>query len=245
MSPRAQRVQPLHRQIYDWFAARIAGGAPGFAPGDKLPPVRETARIWDVGYQAAQHAYELLASAKMVESRGKTGTFVLAPRNILGPQQRQHAPRVPAAERIEVTAAELIPAPAYIIPILNLPQVPRPQVIRREWVTSDSTGPFMLNVSWTAARFAQAAPELLELVPLPDGLTAAHLAAQLLGTELDWGRASREARQVKEDGREDALLGPGAHCLAEVYVWGAGDTVYEYGEFIVAEGRVVESDMEP
>jgi DNA-binding transcriptional regulator YhcF (GntR family) len=240
--PRAQRSTPVHRQIYEWFAERIAEGAPGFTPGDKLPSIRETARSWEVGFQAAQSAYDLLQSARLVESRGKTGTFVLEPRNILGPQQRQHAPRVPAAERVRVTAAELIDAPAYIVPILNLR---RPQVIRREWVTSDSTGPFMLSVSWTDSIFAVTAPELLALEPLPDGLTAAHLAARRSGLVLDWGRASREAREVKDDGRESTLLGRGAHCLAEVYVWGSGEDVIEYGEFIVAENRVVESDMEP
>jgi DNA-binding GntR family transcriptional regulator len=245
--PRAQRVQPLHRQIYDWFTERIAEGAPGFAPGDKLPPVRETARTWAVGYQAAQHAYELLASAKLVESQGKLGTFVSQPRNILGPQQRLHSPRVPAAERIDVRAAGLIPAPAYIRPILDLPAAVS-HVIRREWVTSDSTGPFMLNVSWVPPRYAEAVPELLQASPLPDGLTAAYLiAARYLGHALDWGRSSREARAALDDGREAPLLGlgPDGCVLAEVYVWGAGERVVEYGEFVVRQNRVVESDMEP
>lgn len=245
MSPRAQRTAPLHRQISDWFSERIAEGAPGFLPGDKLPPIREVARTWDVAQNVAQRAYELMASAKVVESRGKQGTFVSRPRNVLGPQQRQHTPRVPAAEHTEVTAAELIPVPGYIRPILDLPPAVS-HVIRREWVTSDSTGPFMLNVSWVPPRYAEAAPELLQAAELPDGLTAAHLIAQrYLGHAPDWGRASREARPVKDDGREDALLGAGAHCLAEVYVWGAGERVIEYGEFVIREGRVVESDMEP
>lgn len=242
--PRAQRVQPLHRQISDWFAERIAEGAPGFLPGDKLPPVRETARTWDVGYQAAQHAYELLQSARLAESRGKQGTFVSQPRNVLGPAQRLRAPRVPAAEHVEVTFAGLVPAPDYIRPILDL-GIGVSHVIRREWVTSDSTGAFMLSVSWMRPHYAPQVPELTEAEPLPEGLTAAHLIADRAGLDLDWGRASREARQVKDDGREDALLGAGAHCLAETYVWGAGDVVLEYGEFIVREGRVVESDMEP
>lgn len=245
MSPRAQRTQPLHRQISDWFSERIAEGAPGFLPGDKLPPIRDVAQTWDVAQNVAQRAYELLASARLVESRGKLGTFVSQPRNVLGPQQRQHAPRVPGAESVRFTAAEVIDAPAYVVPILGLLQHPRQQVIRREWVTSDSTGPFMLSVSWVPAIFAVTAPELLHPEPLPGGLTAAHLAAQSRSAELDWGRSSREARRVKDDGREDRLLGAGAHCLAEVYVWGAGDDVYEYGEFIIREGRVVESDMEP
>lgn len=246
MSPRAQRQQPLHRQVSDWFAERIAAQDEGFRPGDQLPPIRETAENWGVGFQVAQRAYELLQSARLVESQGRKGTFVSQPRNVLGPLQRLRSPRVLTAEHIEVTAAELIPAPGYVIPILGLDANGAGRaVIRREWVTSDSAGPFMLNVSWTPARFAEAAHELLEQVPLPDGLSAAQLAAQRARLVPDWGRASREARMVKTDGREDRLLGAGAHCLAEVYVWGSGDTVLEYGEFIVREGRVIESDMEP
>jgi DNA-binding GntR family transcriptional regulator len=245
--PRAQRVQPLHRQISDWFAERIAEGAPGFLPGDKLPPIRETARTWDVAFQAAQHAYELLASARLVESRGKSGTFVSQPRNILGPQQRMRSAHFPSAESVTVRAAELIDAPAYIRPILVLPRAAS-RVIRREWVTSDSTGPFMLSVSWLPARFAQAVPELLAAEPLPDPQGAAHLIAGRTGAALNSpGRASQEARQVRDDGREARLLElpHGGHVLAVTYVWMAGEDVLEYGEFIVRENRVVEFELEP
>src|SRR5216110_1250431 len=116
--PRAQRSAPLHRQIYDHIASAIAAGEPGYAPGDKLPSIREAARDWDVAFQAAQQAYGLLVSARLAETRGRSGTFVAEPRNVLGPQQRLR--RASAGEIVTVRAAELIPVPAYVRPILGL-----------------------------------------------------------------------------------------------------------------------------
>jgi DNA-binding GntR family transcriptional regulator len=242
--PRAQRSSPLHRQIYDHIAAKIAAGEPGYRPGDKLPSIRETARSWGVSIQAAQQAYALLASARLTESRDRSGTLVAEPRNVLGPQQRLR--RASAGESVFVRAAELIPVPAYVRPILGLGPVVS-HVIRREWVTGDSTGIFMLSVSWVPPHYASLAPELLRPEPLPGFGGAAQLVAGRAGTPLVWGRAAREARRVLDDGREARLLDlPADGCvLAETYVWEAGDTVLEYGEFIVRQGRVIESDMEP
>jgi DNA-binding GntR family transcriptional regulator len=251
VSPRAQRVQPLHRQIADDVSERISAGDEGYRPGDKLPPIRVVAREWEVGQQAAQRAYELLASSRLVEMRGTSGTFVAQPRRALGPQQRLRSDRFSGAESVEVRAAEVVPATgpyAYVRPILGLaPSVPAVKVIRREQVTTDSTGAFILSVSWLPGSYAARAPELLKLAPLPDPQGAAHLVAGRYGLRLDWGRAAREARRAKDDGREIPLLGlePGAYVLAETYVWGAGGRVVEYGEFIVRENRVVESDLDP
>jgi DNA-binding GntR family transcriptional regulator len=226
------------------MAAKIAAGEPGYAPGDKLPSIRETAQDWDAAFSAAQQAYALLASARLVETRDREGTFVAQPRNVLGPQQRLR--RASAGETVTVRAAELVPAPAYIRPILGLGRMVT-HVIRREWVTADSTGVFMLSVSWLPPHYAPGVPELLAAEPLPGGTGAAQLAAERSGVTLTWGRASREARRVLDDGREAPLLGlPADGCvLAETYVWEADGTVIEYGEFIVKQGRVIESDMEP
>lgn len=248
MSPRAQRSAPLHRQISDWFSERIAEGAPGFLPGDKLPPIREVAQTWDVAQNVAQRAYELLASAKVVESRGKLGTFVSPPRNVLSPEQRLRSTRFPAAERIEVTAAELIDAPAYVRPILGLAPVVS-HVIRREWRTFDSTGPFMLTVSWTSPAYTGDVPELLVPEPLPDPRGAAYLIAERAHLELAEGESSREARRVLDDGREAPALELELDdfILAETYTWdvaGEGGTV-EYVEFIVKANRVIVTSLAP
>lgn len=250
MSPRAQRHLPLHRQIYDWLAERITAGREGFRPGDKLPSIRDTAQEWNVSFQAAQAAYGLLASSRLAESRGKAGTFVLPPRNIFGPQQRGRAGSPPDAERYEVRSAELVPAAgpyAYVRPVLNTSAAVS-HVIRREWVTSDSTGPFMLSVSWLPAGYADRVPELLLAEPLPDPRGAAHLIAGRTGLVLSSpGLASQEARRVRDDGREARLLELPAdgHVLAVTYTWMAGEDVLEYGEFIARENRVVEFELEP
>jgi DNA-binding GntR family transcriptional regulator len=242
--PRAQRSSPLHRQIYDHIAAKIAAGEPGYRPGDKLPSIRETARSWGVAVQAAQQAYALLASARLTEARDRSATLVAQPRNVLGPQQRLR--RASAGESVFVRAAELIPVPAYVRPILGLSPVVS-HVIRREWVTGDSTGIFMLSVSWVPPHYASLAPELLRAGPLPGDVTAAVLLAGRGAGQLTWGRAAREARRVLDDDREARLLGlPANGCvLAETYVWEAGETALEYGEFIVRQGRVIQSEMEP
>lgn len=246
MSPRAQRQLPVHRQVADDIAARISAGEPGYRPGDKLPPMRETAAEWDIAFSAAQNAYDLLASAGLVETRGKAGTFVLAPRNALGPQQRMRAVRTAPGELVTVTAAELVPAPAYIRPILDLGAAVS-HVVRREWVTMDTTGPFMLSVSWAPPQYWALVPELAAERPLPDPAGTAHLIAGRTGQPVTWGRSSREARPIRDDGREGPLLGlaPGDCVLAEVYVWGHRELILEYGEFVVRQGRVIETDLEP
>lgn len=242
--PRAQRSAPLHRQIYDHIAAAIAAGEPGYAPGDKLPSIRETAQSWSVAPQAAQQAYGLLISARLATARDRSGTFVAEPRNVLGPQQRLH--RASAGEVVTVREAGLVPAPAYVRPILSLNAVIS-HVIRREWVTADSTGVFMLSVSWVPPLFAAEVPELLQAAPLPGGAWSAPLVAERAGLELTWGRAAREARRVLDDGREAQLLGlPADGCvLAETFVWEADGQAVEYGEFVVRQNRVIESDMQP
>jgi DNA-binding transcriptional regulator YhcF (GntR family) len=250
MSPRAQRAAPLHKQIADWFTARILAGDQGFRPGDQLPGIRATAQEWGVGQQAAQRAYELLASARLVIT-SQSGTFVAEPRNVLGPLQRARAEAFSAAERFEVRSAELVPASgqyAYIRPILDLGAVVS-HVIRREWRTFDSTGPFMLTVSWAHPRYAGQVPELLVPAMLPDPRGAAFLIAARTGQQVGQGESSREARRVLDDGREAELLElpAGGHVLAETYTWpaAADGAVLEYAEFIVREGRVIVTSLEP
>jgi DNA-binding transcriptional regulator YhcF (GntR family) len=251
VSPRVQRAAPQHKQIADWLTGKILAGEAGYRPGDKLPSIRATAQEWGAGQQVAQRAYELLASARIVESRGTSGTFVAEPRNVLGPQQRARTGRLSDAERYEVRAAELVPATgsyAYVRPILGLgPGWPAARVIRREWRTFDSAGPLMLTVSWVPARYAQAVPELLEAVMLPDPRGAAYLIASRTGQRLTTGESAREARQVLDDGREAELLGLPAdgHVLAETCTWPAGENMLEYTEFIVRENRVLVTEMEP
>jgi len=248
VSPRAQRSRPLHQQIADWFAERITAGAEGFREGDQLPPIRVTAQEWGVGYQAAQHAYEMLNSMRLTESRGTSGTFVLAPRNTMGPQRRARS-AVPAAEQVVVRAAGLVAARgefAYVRPILGTSTAVS-HVIRREELRLEDGRPYMLAVTWVPAVYAQQVPELAAAEPLPDPRGAAYLIAARTGQKVTWGRSAREARPVRDDDREAPALGLGRDgcVLAETYLWGARGKVLEYGEFVIRQGRVIETDMTP
>jgi GntR family transcriptional regulator len=241
MSPRAQRNDPLHIQIADHFKEMILSGE--LQPGDQLPSIRAAAAEWGVGQQTAQRAYQLLEGGKLVTASAARGTRVAEPRNTPSPAQRLRAARPSGAERTEVLAAELVRPPAYIVPVLGVPASPGGQVVRREWRTSDSAGPFMLSVSWTAAHWAALVPELLEPEPLPGAGMAAVLIAERGGLEIDGDRGYHEARRVLDDGREAPLLGlgPDGFVLAEVCSWLAGGVTLEHIEFIVAPDRVIET----
>lgn len=245
--PRAQRQEPLHLQISSHYKRKILDGE--IRSGERLPSMRAIQAEWGVGLPTAQRAIDHLKTEGLVRT-GPEGTFVNGHRAKHGPQQRMRAAGFPAAERVEMLAAEMINAPVYVVPILDPLEV-KPgfyPVIRREWVTyEDGDVPFMLSVSWCRAEDSTAVPELLELAPLPDPGGAAKLIAERTGRKVTWGRSGREARPVRDDGREAPLLRlpAGAHVLAEVYQWASGDDVLEYGEYILIEGRVIESDMEP
>lgn len=246
--PRAQRQDPLHLQISGHFKREILEGR--LHPGDRLPPIRSVSEEWGVGQNTAQRAFEQLRTDGLVRTTSE-GTFVDGPRNILGPQQRLNLTGFPASEETEMLAAEVIPAPAYIIPILGLPDsLPSGTVIviRREWVTRQPDGtPVMLSVSWTPPWVGPLVPELLELAPLPDPRGAAQMIADRTRRDVEWGKAGFECRPARDDGRElvHLRLQPGASVLAGVYLWASGDDVLEYGEYVLPPGRVIESGMEP
>lgn len=247
--PRAQRSRPLHQQIADYYRGKMVSGEPGFRPGDKLPSVRAVATEWAVGQQTAQQGLGLLKTGGMVRTDA-TGTYVLGKRDKAGPQQRARAATFPGTERTEIRAAEIITAPEYVVPILGLEPAADGQtrVLRREWITyEDGSVPFMLSVSWCSPDAAALAPELLDLLPLPGSGSVARLVCARQGWQLTGGSSSREARKVRDDGREAPLLRLAkADCvLAEVYVWWSGEHVVEYGEFALAQNRVIQTDMEP
>lgn len=246
--PEAQRQAPLHLQIASHYKELILNGEPGFMDGEQLPSVRDIARDSKVSVQTAQRAIEHLRTEGLVHSEQGSGTFIDSRRAKLGPQQRMRAARGPYSERIVVRAAEIIEAPAYIVPILGLEAASDgvTRVIRREQVTHEGDGtPYMLSVTWYRPEDAAAVPELLSLNPLPyDG---ARLIADRRNRVLTFGRSGREARGVLDDGREGPTLRlpRDGHVLAEVWVWAAGPAVLEYGEAAIREGKVIESDMEP
>jgi len=243
--PRAERQVPLHLQISSHYKRKILDGE--IRSGDRLPSLRAITVEWGVGLPTAQRAIDYLRTEGLVRT-GPEGTFANGHRAKYGPQQRMRAAVAPAGEQVEMRYAGLAEAPAYVVPVLGLLEV-KPRfwpVIRREWVIREDDGrPYMLAVSWSAPEVAESAPELLALAPL--AVPEAKLIAERTGREVTWGHCGREARQVKDDGREGPLLHlpPDACVLAEVYTWGSGEDVLEYGEYVVIPDRVIESEMEP
>jgi len=239
--PQAERQEPLHLQISGFYKREILEGR--LRPGMRLPSIRAIRDEWDVGQNSAQRAVEHLRTEGLVVTR-QDGTFVAAPRAALGPQQRIRLAAPPASEITEVLSAEIVRAPEYIVPILDLNGL----VIRREEVTRHSDGtPHRLSVTWCAPWQTAAAPELEIAQPLPDPRGAAHLIAARTGRAVEWGRQGIECRLAREDGRERLHLGleQGAYVLAGVYTWMSGDDVLEYTEYVLPPGQVIESDLEP
>lgn len=253
MSPRAQRALPLHEQIYDHYEQLIRDG--GLQPGDRLPPVRRTAEEWGTGQQAAQRAYELLRSSKLVRTSTE-GTFVAEPRNTYGPQQRARSLRFSPGQRLDVRDAGRVlvtPGWHYVVAILGLePDAAGDyEVIRREELIHDEAGPVTLLVTWASPDWAERVPELLVPDVLPDHRGAAHLIADRYTTAVEWGEFSLEARPPMDDGREVPLLElrPGEYVAGVTWKWGRGagedEQVLAYEEAAVKPGRVIRLDMEP
>lgn len=244
--PELERSKPLHEQIRDHYAREIAEGR--LRHGDRMPSSREIAAEWDVAIPTADRALAKLATDGLVE-RSRRGTFVKAGRLKIGPQQRLMLSAMPASETIEVTAAEYINAPAYVRPILSMEPVREDglcPVIRREQVHYEPDGtPFMLAVEWIPGRFAEAAPELLDAEPLGEPGGAVRLIEARTGIRIIRGRQGREARLIKDDGREGPMLrlDPGTAVLAEVWEWYDDTDCVEYGEYVLIQNRVTENEF--
>lgn len=245
--PPIQRYQPAWKQIADHFKTEILEGR--LSQGDQLPPVREVAADWAVSQGTAQQAYAHLHLAEhLVRTEPGGGTYVDAPRASMSPQQRMRLTAEPSSVAVTVTAAELVPAPAYIRPMFGLAGTG--QVIRREEVTRLADGsPDRLSVTWLHPKYRALVPELLRAEPLPYPKGAGPLIAKR--AEIDAGTLTGgiafECRLAKDDGRElPALdLEPGAYVLAGVSGWRAGDDLLEYTEFVLPPNRVIEADIDP
>lgn len=243
--PELSRQKPLHLQLADYYEQAIASGQ--LERGQRLPSVKDMAAEWGVSQPTAWRAMQHLQSAKLVTA-DPSGTYVGDRRLVLGAQQRLKLTTFPAGERTDVLAAELVTAPDYIVPILGLEPVRNGEhhVIRREQVTYESGNkPFMLAVSWFPPRFAEPVPELLHLTPIAEPAGAAKLIEQRTGQRITRGKMSREARRIKDDGREGPLLRlrKGTPVLAEVYLWMDDQDVIEYGEYCLTANHVTENDF--
>ena len=65
-----------YQRIADELASGIASGA--LTVGSRLPSIRRTAGVWDVGIPTVVQAYQLLEARRVIEARPRSGYFVAA-----------------------------------------------------------------------------------------------------------------------------------------------------------------------
>ncbi|WP_425336779.1 UTRA domain-containing protein [Streptomyces profundus] len=70
-----------------------------------------------------------------------------------------------SGEEAKVLGAELVPAPDTVAKALGVPE--GVAVVQRERVYTDGQGVVALSASWLPGPFAESAPELLDVTPLP------------------------------------------------------------------------------
>jgi GntR family transcriptional regulator len=232
-------------QVADGIAEQISSGE--LRQGDRLPSLDVIAADWHVSHETAHRAVGLLRSRKLVTTVPRTGSFVGAPRELPGPQQLLAGTRFPGADSVTVTAAEVIPAPEYIVPILGVtPYGPggTAWVIRREQVSHE----VMLMTQWFPGSLADAVPELAGPGSLPPGEAIALIRERTGRRAARWTQ-SYEARPILDDGREGPLMNllPGSYVQAITWTWADDRDVIEYGEYILPPGRVTvnEGTVEP
>jgi DNA-binding transcriptional regulator YhcF (GntR family) len=107
------------RPPYEQIRARIAAGvaAEELQPGDRLPTVRRLAEDLGVATNTVARAYRELESAGVIETRGRSGSFVT------GDQVERRAKEAAAAYLAQVTALGLSAADAVAL-VRHLEQHP-------------------------------------------------------------------------------------------------------------------------
>jgi hypothetical protein len=68
-------------------------------------------------------------------------------------------------ETVEIISAGLVPAPGHVAEALQVDE--GAEVVQRRRVYRDDDGVVAVSTSWLAGQLAEAAPELLEVGPLP------------------------------------------------------------------------------
>ena len=167
MTPKVQRAAPPFLQIADHFRVKIKEGE--LPQGTKLPSIAEIARGWGVATATAAKAIKQLQEEGYVRSTSQ-GTFVDLGRKLTSGSDRLQMLRATGSgfrpgESVEIISAELVPAPPHVAKGLKVSE--GDQVVQRRRVYRDDDGTVAVSTSWLSSELAEAAPELLEVGPLP------------------------------------------------------------------------------
>ncbi|MGW0761946.1 GntR family transcriptional regulator [Streptomyces sp. NPDC002814] len=167
MTPKVQRAAPPFVQIADHFRAKIKDGE--LPQESKLPSIADVAREWGVATATAAKAIKQLQDEGYVRSSSQ-GTFVDLGRKLTSGPDRLQMLRATGSgfrdgETVEILSAELVPAPAHVAEGLKISE--GDQVVERRRVYRDDDGVVAVSTSYLSGDLAEAAPELLEVGPLP------------------------------------------------------------------------------
>ncbi|MEV0446016.1 GntR family transcriptional regulator [Streptomyces spectabilis] len=167
MTPKVQRAAPPFVQIADHFRVKIKEGE--LPQGSKLPSIADIAREWGVATATAAKAIKQLQDEGYVRSSSQ-GTFADLGRKLTSGPDRLQMQRTTGSgfrpgERVDILSADLVPAPAHVADGLRINE--GDQVVQRRRVYRDDDGVVAVSTSWLSSALAEAAPELLEVGPLP------------------------------------------------------------------------------
>lgn len=167
MTPKVHRAAPPFMQIAEDFRVKIKDGV---LPQDaRLPSIADIAREWGVATATAAKAIKQLQEEGYVRSSSQ-GTFVDLGRKLTSGPDRLQMLRATGSgfrpgERVDIIGAELVPASAHVAEGLKIDE--GAPVVQRRRVYLDDEGVVAVSTSWLAGELAEAAPELLEVGPLP------------------------------------------------------------------------------
>ena len=99
-------AKPPYEQVKDQIDGLIRSGE--LAQGTRLPTVRQLAGDLGLAVNTVARAYKELEAERLVETRGRNGTFVLASRSRVDDEETRAAATVfaRAARRANLTLAE-------------------------------------------------------------------------------------------------------------------------------------------
>lgn len=239
--PKIRQSKPAYVQIADHIRAQILRGE--LTPGDRIPSLREIAQEWGTSPVTASKAVALLQSEGHVTVPGKgLATIVRDPATLhRSGSDRAHAVRrtgriYSSGEYAQITAAEVVNAPADVAAALGLTG-DTPTAIRRERVTyGPDDRPVSASVSWYSSDLAEQCPRLLVAERIVEGSWA--YVEQQTGHRAASGRDSITTRlATEEDAARLQLALPAAVKVSTTVLRTDDGVTVEYGVSIAGSGR--------
>ena len=235
---------PPYRRIAAKIKGQIERGE--LSPGDRIPSVREIERTEKVSTATATRVAAVLREEGYAESIPGVGTIVSARRaQTTGPDRlamlRAGGDGFQAGERTEVLVSELVPAPDSIASALGVEE--GEDVIQRQRAYYDDQGVVALSTSWLPGNLSEAAPELLNVAPLPKMTFG--LVEERTGRRAVKRRDVVAIRSIPEDVAEVLNVPPGSSGLTMTNCyWDQHGQVTEYAIDYLGNGRELSAEYD-